>query len=223
VASVQVVDFTLIDDRSAPIATRPVRSSNGKAKTMSPKQLRARARRRRRSAEQAMEVLYKPVAEWDEEELSRGRPRDKNGQFRGSPPGWVTREVHEEAMTRFRSIVKDRMASHTIKAVDFIGRMIDDNSVDEDGKPVVPFSTRLDGSKFLVEHVLGKPKQRVEQDISVRLQGMLAASVVVPGQLPATPSGDRPGHFDDPAYHASLEEGILDAEVVDDEDDEDDA
>src|SRR5262245_65166262 len=90
-------------------------------------------------------------------------------------------------MTRFRQIIRDGMNTETNTALEVIHMILTDNSRDDKGKPLVPPSTKLDAAKFLVEHVLGKPKQHIETDISVRLQGILASAIITPGELPAYP------------------------------------
>jgi hypothetical protein len=94
--------------RDALPKSEPPRTSDGKLLT--PKQIRARARRRAKRAEMMSEeefqALYKPVDEWDLEELSRGRPRNAKGEFRGPAPKWITRDIHERAMERFKAAIR---------------------------------------------------------------------------------------------------------------------
>src|SRR5688572_29031807 len=81
----------------------------GTKRVMTKKQIRARARRGRKITERELELLYKPMDEWDEEELARGRPRAADGTFRGKSPSWITREQYETALGRFKQIVEGRM------------------------------------------------------------------------------------------------------------------
>lgn len=154
----------------------PPTHGNGRQKSLSKKQIRARARRGQKITEAELDLLYKPVEEWDEEELARGRPRAADGSFRGSSPKWITRQLHEEAMARFKGIVEGRMRTETVTALGVVGAILADDSVDEKGRPAVSASTKLDAAKFLIEHVVGKPTQRQEVDISVRLQALLATA-----------------------------------------------
>jgi hypothetical protein len=202
--------MTLVDDDRTPLPLRPLRNKKGQTKSMSRKQLRARARRSKKGGRsEEYGLLYKPIEEWDSEELARGRPRDRNGHFSGPGPKWLTREMHEESMTRFRQVVKDSMNGTTIKAVDVIVSILENDELDDKGKLVVPPSTKLAAATFLLEHVVGKPTQRQETDISVKLQAVLASSIITPGVLPAFPNAKQlaPGA------------GVEDAELVDDEDD----
>lgn len=162
---------------------RPV---NEEGKLLTPKQIRARARRKaeknRRSimSETEFEALYKPIEEWDLEELARGRPRNVDGNFRGRKPSWITREVHERAMEVFVETTRAEMGSLTPDALDTLRWVLKNEEVDDKGKPLVPASAKNQASMFLIEHVVGKPKQHVTQDISVKLQGILGSVMVNP-------------------------------------------
>lgn len=195
----RVMDFT---DAEVP------KFKTGTERSMNPKQIRARARRAGKIHAAELERLYKPIEEWDEEELARGRPRAKDGSFKGRAPEWITREMHEAAMARFKGIVEGKMRGETVTALTLIHKILTDDEVDEKGKPVVPASTKLDAAKFLIEHAVGKPTQRQEMDISVRLQGLLAAATVGP----ATAGVEQ--FLAIPGVHELDEEMVEDAELV---------
>jgi hypothetical protein len=199
-------------DRGDAEDMRP-RGPNGEL--MTEKQIRARARRRAKQAKKhpnkpgqilkphELQALYKPLDDWDMEELARGRPRAWDGSFRGSSPSWITREVHEEAMKRFKDVVKSEMNSQGVTALDTVRWIITNDETDDRGKPLVPASTKLQASQMLIEHIVGKPTQRVEQDISVKLAGILGAVMANPNEALAPPS--QGGKNDDstedaPAY-----------------------
>lgn len=176
---------------------RPV---NEEGKLLTPKQIRARARRRAARgsksrkpimSELEFEALYKPIEDWDLEELARGRPRDVDGGFRGRKPSWITREVHERAMEQFQLAIKTEMGVMGTTALDTLRYVLDNEDTDERGKPIVPASAKNQAAMFLLEHVVGKPKQQVQQDISVKLQGILGAVMVNPneGLAPAEQGG----------------------------------
>ena len=164
-------------------------------------------------------ILYKPIEEWDHEEIARGRPRSVDGKFKRKRPPWMTRGMHEEAMQRFRHIIRDEMNVQTVQALTLIASILKSKRKDARGRPIVPASTKLDAAKFLVEHALGKPKQRVESDISIRLQGLLASAVVTPGtaELPAAPHSALMAPSDDPTGTPfDLPYDILDADSIED-------
>lgn len=183
-----------------------------KPKKLTPKQIRARARRRGGlellSAAERKAMIRKPVEEWDLEELAKGRPKDKNGHFSGAPPGWITREIHEQAMERFREMVRTDMQSHTVVALKTIKEMLENDDEDDKGKPVVPAGVKADLAKFLIEHLVGKPKQPIEADINLKLQGILGSVLVQPREL-------LEGGFEPSASHRTI-----DGEVVSEEDED---
>lgn len=179
---------------------RPVTAQNAK-------QIRARARRAQKIAKEELEKLYKPIEEWDAEELARGRPRAKDGTFKGPAPSFIDRAVHEQIVRRFEEIVRSDMNTHTVAALRIVGEILEDDATDDKGRPLVAAGTKLDAAKFLIEHVIGKPKQRVETDISVKLQALLGAVMV-------NPTGGNP--------HQGFElaQGYVEAESWEEEDDE---
>jgi hypothetical protein len=179
---------------------RPITSKEKKA-------ARRRMRKYKMASEKDLALVYKPVEEWDAEELARGRPRAQDGSFRGKAPPFVDRALHEEIVKKFETVVKSEMNGHTVKALTMMGIILDDDSVDNRGRPIVSASTKLDASKFLIEHVLGKPKQHTQSDISVKLQGILATAMVNPNLA-------APGTF-------ALTQGYTDATSTEDEEEDD--
>ena len=228
-ATILTVDFTGIPDHRQhksgkqrdrlPGDQRPVTASG---KLLTPKQIRARARRKAKRAEimsdQEREYLYrKPIEDWDLEELARGRPRDRNGGFKGRPPKWVSGAVHEQAMERFTSAVKGGMQVTTIDALRVLTELMNSEEVDHKGKPIVSASTKLDAAKFLIEHVIGKPKQHIQSDVSVKLQGILGQVMANPSQALLSPvqggEGYTVGHLPGITMAmGSADEDIIDAE-----------
>lgn len=233
-ASVMTINFMRVQDvrqhRSGKIQDRlPTREAPRTAdgKVLTPKQIRARARRRMKRADimsdQELEYLYqKPIGEWDLEELAKGRPRNKQGTFSGPKPKWVNAAVHEEAMERYTAAVKSDMNSTTVDALAVLKDLINNNEYDEKGKPVVPASTKLDAAKFLIEHVVGKPKQRIEADVSVKLQGILGQVMVNPAQALMDQSmggeGYTLGHF--PGMTMPMATQVIEGEVDDEQSDD---
>lgn len=171
-----------------------------KGKLLTPKQIRARIRRKVKRSEiaspQEIAALYKkPISEWDMEELANGRPKNAAGKFSGPKPSWVTQAVHEESMKLYTAAVKSSMRGTTVDALEVIKSIINNEDVDDKGKPIVPASTKLEAAKFLLEHVVGKPTQRIEQDLSVRLQGILGQVLVNPAEMGQQQQAYNLGHF----------------------------
>lgn len=207
-AKVMTIDFGKADsirlhgsgrirDRGHANDSRPV---NAEGKLLTPKQIRARARRKAKKSrrevisQQDFEALYKPIEEWDLDELAHGRPRNIDGDFRGRKPKWITREVHERAMEMFIELTKSEMSALTPTALDSLRWVLTSDETDERGKPIVPASAKNQASMFLLEHVVGKPKQQVQQDISVKLQGILGAVMVNPNEALAAPEQGGMGY-----------------------------
>ena len=153
------IDFSKVQDLRQHASGRPqdrlpgkVRPRTADGKLLTQKQIRARARRRAKRNEmmtdQEFDYLYqKPVEEWDLEELARGRPRNSKGSFAGPKPKWITAAVHERAMERYTAAVKTDMRATTVDGLTALRWIIQNNDVDEKGKPVVPPSTKLEAAK----------------------------------------------------------------------------
>lgn len=238
-ATPQEVDFRKVPDRFQAPSGRPgmpgqiVKTNFGNdnrprtadGKVLTGKQIRARARRKARRNQIMTEAefshLYKPVDEWDLEELARGRPKDRRGRFSGPAPSFMPREIHEKSLERFKHVVKTKMNEHTVTALDAVHWVLENTEVDDKGKPIIPASTKLDAAKFLIEHVVGKPTQRVENELSVKLQSILGVVMAHPDAalMPQIEGGQgyQVGHLPGVTMPMASEE-ILDAEVEEDDD-----
>jgi hypothetical protein len=232
----------LVDDRpTSKTFSAVTRRDTGEPQEVldTPRQLRARARRKlqaggKLSEEEFVALCGKPIEEWDLEELAKGRTKDINGEFKGrAPSAYMARETQERIETLFKQRVRGSMNETTVNALSTLSQVLDNDDVDMRGKPVVAASTKVDVAKFLVEHLLGKPKQTVESDISVKLQGVLASVMVAPEHAmppagstdPVSPTGrmfaGQRGYrqdYEDSELKALERAGIIDAVVVDDDD-----
>jgi hypothetical protein len=174
---------------------------------MSPKQIRARAKRAggldTLTSLEKEGLFKKPMEEWDFEELARGRPKAKDGRFHGPTPHWVTREMHEKAMELFKKAVRADMQATTVRGLSVLQEILDNNEVDDRGKPMVAAGVKVDVAKFLIEHLIGKPTQPVQTDINITLQRVLGDSLVMPDEI----AGYIP---------SSSHREIQDAEVIED-------
>lgn len=176
-------------DEAKAAAKRKAKQDRKKARTpeeKAAKQARARARRKARERDKAISILYKPLEEWDAEELARGKPRSADGSFRGPAPAWINAAVHEEAIKRFKDISQSDLRALVPTALDTVKMIMTSEATDDKDRPLVPAGVKLDAAKWTIEHLVGKPTQRQELDISVKLQGVLAAVMVGPdeqGQL----------------------------------------
>ena len=247
-AKVRTIDFSKVARVSEHASGKVIDKGNDPrprgpdGKLLTPKQIRSRARRRiargmsndkAAMSDLELEWLYKPLEEWDLEELAQGRPRASDGRgFKGPKPKWITQAVHEESMKRFQETIKLGMNVRTVDALETMQLILQDNSKDARGRPTVSPSTKLDAAKFLLEHVVGKPQQHITQDISVKLQGLLASVMVNPNEALAPGSyGGEGGTEDLPAYQVAHlpghtiplgNEDVWEGEIIDDMGDEDD-
>lgn len=226
--SEMMINFTHEPDirqRGSGVVRDPVpKPVNSDGKLLTRKQIRARARRRMSRASKIMsdeefDYMFKPVEEWDLEELARGRPRNMQGNFRGAKPQWITRDVHERSMDLFRKAVKMEMNAAAPTAINIIYAMLENEEVDDKGKPVVPWATKFQAATFLLEHIVGKPTQRVENDLSVKLQAILGVVMANPAEA-ITDQGYTLAHMPGITMDmgAAAEEDIMDADIVDDSD-----
>ena len=174
------------------------------------KRKRAKARRRAKRAEAELTEVYKPLDEWDDEELARGRPRAVDGTFRGSAPTWVTAELLERATKRFKEISQSEMRALTADALLLARRLITSQETDRRGRPLVPVTTQWDAAKWLLEMLHGKPTQRQEIDLSVKLQGILANAMVQPDQA----TGELMPAIDVPSWEDGDDEDDLDEDQL---------
>jgi hypothetical protein len=155
-----------------------------------PEQIRSRARRHQKKMESELTKLYrKPVEEWDMEELAHGKPRASDGTFKGVPPKWVTRQVHEEAVRRFKQMLNSKVRVLSVPAIEMLLQLMTDDRMvfDDEGQPVrhlVPPSVKSQIGTFLIEHVIGKPNQTVDAkgELVHSVQSILAGSMVNPDQ-----------------------------------------
>lgn len=112
-----------------------------------------------------IEIVYqKPIEEWDWEELSRGKPRGANGNFQGDKPHWITPAIQAEARRRMRMLTEDQLMTHAMEAITVLKDLMSDNGIDDFGKPTTPGSVKLQAAQYILNHVIGTPKARVEID-----------------------------------------------------------
>lgn len=192
-ATPRVLDFSVqatdVEPESKSLASR---ESTSEAKeydkdghVISKKQIRARARRMIARGAPLTEELFeawcgKPIADWDVEELARGRVRDVNGGFRGRPTPVIHRAVHERMMEQFKTLIRKEMNIQATSALVVVQSILNNQDHDEKGKPVVAPSVKLQAAQWLIEHVMGKAVQPRTDDISVKLEGILGQVMVQP-------------------------------------------
>lgn len=226
-ATPRVIDFAAAARQPDPRHPHKViddRDEDQDGLVMTPKRIRARARRAMKAGKKVhpedADLLWKPIEDWDMEELARGRPRAADGSFRGRKPAYITRELHETAMENFKSMVRSEMNGSTVDALLVLTNLLNNDEIDNKGRPVVSASTKADVAKWMVEHVLGKAVQPTTTDISAKLQLILGAAMVNPAEvdMPAELEGYRPAHIGHRIEQVSVddedEDDFEDAEIV---------
>lgn len=167
-----------------------------------PSAVRRRIRTNGKKIERDVSMLYKPIDEWDMEELARGRPRNKAGTFTGPAPAWLTPLIIKQAKDRLRVLTRDEVAVYSGDAVRVMHKLMTNEDTDFDGKPIVSPSVRLQAAAYLLDQTIGKPTTPVEVTGNVVLESLMAKVLVNEDGTPAHP--------------------VIDAEVVEDEVEDDD-
>lgn len=200
---------TLADDRPRDPETQ---------RLMTERQVRRRAERKLKKGlhltDEEMEILFKPLGEWDLEELKQGRPRGIDGKFHGpTPQGFLRGEIKERVREELQRRVRAQLDGLTVDATKTISDLMNNDEIDGRGRPLVPAGVKMRAAEFVVDHMLGKPVARVENDLSAKLIGLLGDVMIAPGAqltadgvvptgaLHAGQRGQRQG-YDDAALEA---------------------
>lgn len=94
------------------------------------------------------------VTTWENEEIRRGRKRDKNGGWRGREPLVIPMALHEEAIKRTFEEAQELFREGLVPAVKYLTSIVEDASVEDKDK--------LKAVSMILDRVLGKPLERVE-------------------------------------------------------------
>lgn len=159
-----------------------------------PGTIRARLRRSAGKTDRDLVALadaqgkdYKPIEEWDFEELARGKPKNRDGTFNAGPkPRWITPLIVEEVSRRLRMgfIDETRAALPDVLAV--LKELLSN-----DDNPRI----QLDAAKLFLEYAIGVPEKTVRLEATSRIEHMLADIIVLDDGTPAHPVID--GQFFD--------------------------
>jgi hypothetical protein len=167
------------------VKTRQGRVRDPSKLSTKPYDIRKRLRNVESMREQDLELLvandpkWKPVEEWDLEELARGRPRNKNGNWTGRAPKWITPMVLAEAQRRFKQEVYKGLTSYAGDALKVIYNLMMNEDVDD--------RLRIDAAKFVVEHAIGKPKVALDIVETAAAHDFMADLLVLEDGSPAHP------------------------------------
>jgi hypothetical protein len=154
---------------------------------------RKNARRRARKAVaqadvgQEIELVYgKPIEQWDDEEIYRGRARNEDGRFtQGRRPTWLTPALQAERQRRLRQLMTDELGTFAGDGLRTLHSVMMDDSRDETGKPNVPASVRVDVGKYLVDQFMGKATATVDVHAGSQLTELMGAILINPDGEPS--------------------------------------
>lgn len=161
------------------------RPNNPDMLSKDPGQIRRRLRRKEKARAQDLDLyqdlIYgKRIEDWDLEELARGRPRAKDGTFKGRTPGWLTPAIQNEAKRRLLEETYGLLAGHVHQAVKVMGQLLVSDEVDDNGKPVVDSKTKYAAAAFIIEHMIGKPQALVKMEVEVsEAKEAIAAAIIL--------------------------------------------
>lgn len=165
-----------------------------------PSTVRGRVRKNASRLERDVAMLYRPIEQWDIEELARGRPRNKAGNFTGPSPRWLTPLIIKQAADRLRLLTKQELSVFSGDAVRVIHKLMENEDEDEKGKPLVSAAVKLQAAQYVLDQTIGRPTVPVEVSGNVVLETLMAKVLVNEDGSPTHP--------------------VIDAEVVEDEEQE---
>lgn len=144
-------------------------------KSNRPSAVRTRLKKTNKKFEEAktdVEIYYqKPIEEWDFEELQRGMPRNKNGQFGGRPPKWLTPVLMAEAQSRLKTISAQQLGMYAGSAIEVMVDLMNNSRMD---------MVRFNAAKYVLDQIIGLPTQRVETKAQIEFESLLADVMVNP-------------------------------------------
>ncbi len=164
----------------------------------------ADARREKERARLFAERNWRPLYEWDLEELLMGCPRRDDGSWpRGPRPQWIEPWLAEELMRRFNEEAAKKLMSLLPGALAVLGSVLDQPATGDPGTAAyytanqIPWPTdprtgenvtlpigvdprlKVDVAKWVGEQILGKAKQKVDVVVEERATTFLAERVVL--------------------------------------------
>lgn len=102
-----------------------------------------------RLGDDATDILENPeiVQEWDDEELIRGRRRDKNGGWMGLDPKVIPMPVYRELWKRTLNTALDRMRENLVESCEVLVDLSKDKNI--------PAKDRIAAATYVVDRVMG--------------------------------------------------------------------
>lgn len=132
-----------------------------------------------RVAGSTIDLLRDPdqIKDWDDEELERGRRRDKNGNFQGSAPTIIPMECFRELNRRRMLKAQQMMSEGVAPALRELKKILDSETAEDKDK--------IAAAKLLLDRGLGKEPQTIDVNVETpkwlqALQGGIVATTNEP-------------------------------------------
>ncbi len=77
-------------------------------------------------------IYDKPIEQWDDEEITRGRPRSSDGTFRGRTPSFLTPALQAERQRRLRQLMTNELGTFAADALRVIHAVVMNTSTDNE-------------------------------------------------------------------------------------------
>jgi len=130
------------------------------------------------------------LSEWDDEELRRGRKRDKNGGWQGRDPVVVAKAVHDELVKRTLSKANKLLTDNLEAAVELLTDLMRDPDVDP--------KDRIKAIDMVMNRAMGREPQKIEFKGEAKWEAAIAHSIVsLPAALVDPNINDRDEDNDD--------------------------
>lgn len=108
----------------------------------------------------AAAVVYDGASldDWDDEELLRGRRKNKNGKFNGRPPLVIPAALHKELTRRRFSRAHDLLSDSLVDAAQMLRAVVNDVEVAPEA--------RIHAAEVIFSRVLGRPRESIAVDFT---------------------------------------------------------
>lgn len=110
------------------------------------------------------------LSEWDDEELRRGRKRDKHGGWMGKDPVVVPKVLHDELVKRTITKANATMLENLQVAVEMLTTIVSGTDVEPKDK--------LTAIRMIMDRVMGKDPQKIEVGVEAKWQVAIQAGIV---------------------------------------------
>jgi len=151
-----------------------------------------------RLSRSSTDILDGNPSEWTDEELLRGQRKSRRGRWEGRAPQVVPMAVHQELIRRRYFQGEAEIREAVVPAAQYIAAVV---KGDEEAN-----AARLKACEMVLERFFGKPRQHIDLDVTkTEAPWQQALNLAIVGTL-------------EQASQRELDDEIVDAEVVDPDD-----